>query len=114
MCPTCVYEGHAPAASPLKQRKSRGRFAAPQVLLEGLSMEELAEAAADPLLGKAQRKAARTQLREEKRRLKEEKVAGFPCLHRICIAAAQFAHHHTFKTFPGNTRLGRHTFTATY
>ena len=37
-------------------------------------MEELAEAAADPLLGKAQRKAARAQLREEKRRLREEKV----------------------------------------
>ena len=90
VCPTCVYEGHAPAPSPTKQRKSRGRFAAPQVLLEGLSMEELAEAAADPLLGKAQRKAARAQLREEKRRLKEEKVMRFAafafCLRSILLS----------------------------
>ncbi len=100
MCPTCVYEGHAPAASPTKQRKSRGRFAAPQVLLEGLSLEELAEAAADPLLGKAQRKAARAQLREEKRRLKEEKVAGFAS----GIAAAQLPYQ-AADIDPGNTPL---------
>jgi hypothetical protein len=69
-----VYEGHAPVPSPLKQRKARARPTAPEILLEGLTLEELAEAAADPLLGKAQRKAARAQLREEKRRLREEKV----------------------------------------
>ena len=74
VCPTCVYEGHAPAPSPLKQRRARARPTAPDIVLEGLTMEELAEAAADPLLGKAQRKAARAQLREEKRRMREEKV----------------------------------------
>lgn len=76
MCPTCVFEGHAPVQTQAAQRKAgRGRVtAAPQIDVEGLTIEELREAAADPLLSVVQRKAAKAQLRALKAQTRQEKI----------------------------------------
>lgn len=76
LCPTCVFEGHAPVQTEAQQRKvGRGRVsAAPRIDMEGLTIEELREAAADPLLSVAQRKAAKAQLRALKQQARQEKI----------------------------------------